>query len=62
MANKQTATLLVIDPTVFTAAVSNAVQMLTDNSAILAYVFGIPLFLILVAVIMGWVKSIRRAR
>jgi hypothetical protein len=50
---------LAIDPAVFTGAVSNAVQMLTDNASILAYVFGIPLFLILVAVIMGWVKSIR---
>jgi len=33
--------------------------MLTDNMGILAYVFGIPLFLILVAVIMSWIKSIR---
>jgi hypothetical protein len=53
---------MIIDPAVFTGAVSNAVQMLTDNASILAYVFGIPLFLILVSVIMGWVKSIRRAR
>jgi len=53
---------MVIDPTVFTGAVSNAVQMLTDNAGILAYVFGIPLFLILVSVITSWIKSIRRAR
>jgi hypothetical protein len=36
--------------------------MLTDNAAVLAYVFGIPLFLILVAVIMGWIKSIRKTK
>jgi hypothetical protein len=52
---------MIIDPAVFGAAVTNGVQMLTDNSAVLAYVFGIPLFLIIVSVIMGWIKSIRRA-
>jgi H+/gluconate symporter-like permease len=34
--------------------------MLADNKLVLAYVFGIPLFFILVAVVMGWIKSIRK--
>jgi predicted hotdog family 3-hydroxylacyl-ACP dehydratase len=35
-------------------------QMLTDNQDTLIYVFGIPLMLITVAVVLGWIKSIRR--
>ena len=46
----------------FTGALSGAMQMLTDNSAVLLYVFGIPLFLITVSVIMGWIKAIRRVK
>jgi hypothetical protein len=37
-------------------------QMLTDNAAVLLYVFGIPLFLITVSVVLGWIKAIRRVR
>jgi hypothetical protein len=48
---------LAIDPAVFTGAVVVATGALTDNSAILAYVFGIPLFLILVVVIVSWINS-----
>jgi hypothetical protein len=46
---------------VFTGALSGAMQMLTDNSGILLYVLGIPLFLIAVSVLIGWIKAIRRA-
>jgi hypothetical protein len=35
-------------------------QMLTDNAEVLLYVFGIPLFFIVVKAMMGWIKSIRR--
>jgi hypothetical protein len=37
-------------------------QMLTDNAGVLLYVFGIPLFLIAVSVLLGWIKAIRRVR
>lgn len=53
-------TTLAIDPSVFNGAVGNAVQLMTDNGAVLAYVFGIPLFFILVAVVMDWIKGIKK--
>jgi hypothetical protein len=33
--------------------------MLTDNAPVLLYVLGIPLFLIAVSVLIGWIKAIR---
>jgi hypothetical protein len=51
--------VLVIDPGIMTGSVAKAIQMGTDNQPVLIYIFGIPLFLILVSVIMGWIKSVK---
>ena len=52
-------TSLAINPAIFTGAVGAAAGMVSDNASILAYVFGIPLFLILVSVISYWIFSIK---
>jgi hypothetical protein len=52
-----TTTAFVVDGAVFGAAVGAAMQMLTDNIDLMFYVFGIPLFLIVVAIILDWIKK-----
>lgn len=52
---------LAIDPAVFTGAVVVATGALSDNSTVFAYVFGIPLFLILVWILLDWINAIGKA-
>lgn len=54
-----TTTAFVVDGAVFGAAVGAAMQMLMDNIDLMFYVFGIPLFLIVVAIILDWIKKIK---
>jgi len=54
-----TTTAFVVDGAVFGAAIGAAMQMLTDNVDLMFYVFGIPLFLIVAAIIHDWIKKIK---
>lgn len=50
---------MIIPSGTFDGAIGGAMQMLTDNATILLYVFGIPLFLIVVNIVLGWIKAIK---
>jgi hypothetical protein len=53
---------MIIPSGTFDGAISGAMQMLTDNATLLLYIFGIPLFLIAVNIVLGWIKSIKPAK
>jgi hypothetical protein len=51
---------MIIPSGTMNGAISGAMQMITDNAGILFYVFGIPIFLISVYVLSGWINDIKR--